>query len=93
MFDDGKNISDNGKIINDFHFNRVCELLRDHQGTVPIGNPNAFTDKNLTLTVVVNPNVESPLMKDEIFGPILPIIPYNTFDEAIKFINERDKPL
>jgi aldehyde dehydrogenase (NAD+) len=32
-------------------------------------------------------------MKEEIFGPILPIITYNTIEDAIKFINERDKPL
>lgn len=32
-------------------------------------------------------------MKEEIFGPILPIITYNTIEDAIKFINDRDKPL
>lgn len=32
-------------------------------------------------------------MKDEIFGPILPVIPYSKLDEAIKYINEGEKPL
>jgi len=32
-------------------------------------------------------------MKEEIFGPILPVITYDEIDEAIKFINDRDKPL
>lgn len=41
----------------------------------------------------MNPLVSSPLMKEEIFGPILPIITYNTIEDAIKFINDRDKPL
>lgn len=42
---------------------------------------------------MLNPHLESPLMKDEIFGPILPIITIKNIDEAIKFIKERDKAL
>ena len=82
-----------GSIINDFHKNRVCDLLKDHQGTVVVGNANAHEDKNIIPTVVVNPNVDSALMKEEVFGPILPIITYADIDEAIKFVNDRDKPL
>ena len=47
----------------------------------------------MTPTVVLNPDKESPLMQDEIFGPILPVYSYQTFDEVIKMINEKDKPL
>jgi aldehyde dehydrogenase (NAD+) len=65
-----------GKVINDFHTNRLCELLRDHKGSVLIGNPNAYDDKMLTPTVVLNPARDSALMKDEIFGPILPLYSY-----------------
>lgn len=82
-----------GHIINDFHKNRCCELLRDHEGTVVVGNGNAHEDKNITPTVIVNPNNESPLMKEEIFGPILPVITFTHIEEAIKFVNDRDKPL
>jgi aldehyde dehydrogenase (NAD+) len=76
FFDEGKNVDDMGRVINDFHHNRVCELLRDHQGTVIAGNANAHNDKNLLPTVVLNPSKDSALMKDEIFGPILPIVTY-----------------
>lgn len=65
-----------GRVVNDFHKNRLCELLRDHQGNVVIGNPNAYEDKNLTPTVILNPSRDSALMKDEIFGPILPLYSY-----------------
>lgn len=82
-----------GKVINEFHVNRLCNLLKDHQGEVVIGNKDAHEDKLLTPTVVLNPSAESPLMKEEIFGPILPVIPYKTIEEAIKFINSKDKPL
>lgn len=65
-----------GHVINDFHTNRLCELLRDHKGNVLIGNPNAYEDKTLTPTVILNPAKDSALMKDEIFGPILPLYSY-----------------
>lgn len=65
-----------GKVINDFHLNRLCDLLKDHQGRVVVGNANAHDDKNLCPTVVLEPSKESPLMKDEIFGPILPVYTY-----------------
>lgn len=45
-----------GKAINDFHHERICALLKDHQGTVLIGNANAHIDKNLTPTVILNPS-------------------------------------
>ena len=82
-----------GKVINDFHKERLCALMADHGGTVIAGNPNAHEDKNLLPTVIMNPLVTSPLMQEEIFGPILPIMTYKTIEEAISFINSRDKPL
>ena len=72
---------------------RLCSLIKDHQGNVIMGNPNAYTDGNLTPTVIMDPSHDSPLMKTEIFGPILPIITFQKIDEAIAFINKNDKPL
>jgi len=60
---------------------------------VVIGNEKAHLDKDLKPSVILNPSPESPLMKDEIFGPILPIITYKNIQEAIEFINNRPKPL
>lgn len=82
-----------GCVVNDFHKNRLCDLLKDHKGNVIIGNANAHEDKNLTPTVVLNPARDSALMKDEIFGPILPLYSFQTIDEAIKMIKENEKPL
>ena len=42
---------------------------------------------------MIDPAKDSPLMKDEIFGPILPILSYSNIEEAIKHINSNDKPL
>lgn len=93
FWEDGKNVTDMGRVVNDFHTNRLCELLRDHKGHVVIGNPNAHEDHNLTPTVILNPARDSDVMRDEIFGPILPVYPYTTFDEVVKTINEGEKPL
>jgi aldehyde dehydrogenase (NAD+) len=67
-------MEDMGTVVNDFHRNRLCNLLKDHNGTLVVGNANAPQDKNLTPTVILNPSRNSPLMKEEIFGPILPVL-------------------
>ena len=93
FYQGGKDIRALGKVINDFHNERLCALLADHQGTVMYGNPNAHQDKNLLPTVILNPSPDSPLMQDEIFGPILPVITTKSYEEAQQFILARDKPL
>ena len=82
-----------GNVINQFHHDRLCKLMEDHQGAVVIGNPNSYEDKNLTPSVILNPSPESAIMKEEIFGPLLPVFTYKNIDEAIQFINKMDKPL
>ncbi len=44
-------------------------------------------------TIILNPSMSSPIMNDEIFGPVLPIVTFSHFDEVIELINSRDKPL
>jgi coniferyl-aldehyde dehydrogenase len=51
------------------------------------------TARAMRLTVVLRPPMTCALMRDEIFGPVLPIVPYETLDEAVAFVNGRDKPL
>lgn len=67
--------------------------MADHEGSVVIGNPNIHEDKKLGPVVILNPNKESPVMQEEIFGPILPVFTYKDIDEAIQFVNSKDKPL
>lgn len=68
--------------------------MEDHGGEVIIGNANAHEDRNLEPTVILEPKRDSQLMKEEIFGPILPILVYKDIDEVIKYINEeQEKPL
>jgi aldehyde dehydrogenase (NAD+) len=82
-----------GKAVNDFHHDRICALFKDHGGQVLFGNENAHVDKKLTPTIILQPKLSSPLMQEETFGPILPLISYSTTQEAVSFISERSKPL
>jgi hypothetical protein len=41
LYDNGRNLDDSGKMINEFHHNRVCDLMKDHGGTVAVGNAHA----------------------------------------------------
>lgn len=93
FWDEGRNVKDAGRAITDWHQKRLCGMLKDHGGEVIQGNANAHEDFNLTSTVVMNPNPESAMMKEEIFGPILPVFKFSKIEEAIQKINEGDKPL
>jgi acyl-CoA reductase-like NAD-dependent aldehyde dehydrogenase len=47
----------------------------------------------LSCQAILNPSMSSPIMNDEIFGPVLPIVTFSHFDEVIELINSKDKPL
>lgn len=79
------------KIINQKHFDRLNHLL-ENQDILYGGNSNPSTLKIAPTLVSIN-DTNNPLMQEEIFGPILPIITYNNIDEAIQFVNSREKPL
>lgn len=50
-------------------------------------------DQSLAPTVILNPSLDSKLMNEEIFGPILPVFTFKDTDEAVAFIRKIDKPL
>ena len=88
---DPQESADFGRIVNSHHHRRLTELLDNHAAAV--GGEYNLETKYMAPTIVVDPPLGSPLMTDEIFGPILPVITVdNTFD-AIRFVNERPKPL
>ena len=60
---------------------------------VAVGGDADASDHYLAPTLVPNVKADSPLMRDEIFGPILPILEVGDLDEAIAFVAEREKPL
>jgi aldehyde dehydrogenase (NAD+) len=81
------------RIVNERHFNRLSTALAATKGTVAVGGASDAAAGAIAPTVVVDPALDEPLMTDEIFGPILPIVTVQSLDEAIDFVNSRPKPL
>jgi aldehyde dehydrogenase (NAD+) len=81
------------RIVNQRHLSRLEGLLADAGGTVVTGGTVDRDERWLTPTVVVDPDPGSPLMREEIFGPILPVITVDSVSEATGFITGREKPL
>jgi aldehyde dehydrogenase (NAD+) len=81
------------RIVNQRHFDRLTASLAATKGTVAIGGGSDAASMKIQPTVVVDPDPGEPLMQDEIFGPILPIVTVQSLDEAIEFVNLRPKPL
>ncbi len=90
---DPKTSVDYGRIVNERHLGRLQGLLADHGGTVALGGDVDESTKYLAPTVVIDPDVDSKLMNEEIFGPILPVLAVDSVEEAIGFVTARPKPL
>ena len=89
--DDPKRSPDLARIVSDQHVDRLAKLLES--GTAAVGGQVDRADRYVAPTILQNVSPDSPVMQDEIFGPILPILPFVNIDEAIRFVNEREKPL
>eukprot|EP01060_Flectonema_neradi_P000994 TRINITY_DN10589_c0_g1_i1.p1 TRINITY_DN10589_c0_g1~~TRINITY_DN10589_c0_g1_i1.p1 ORF type:complete len:498 (+),score=77.95 TRINITY_DN10589_c0_g1_i1:50-1543(+) len=78
---------DYGRIVSQRHVSRLCDLIANCGGTVLAGGADKVSDKYFPPTVVMEPSAESNLLKEEIFGPIIPIIGFDTIEEAITISN------
>jgi len=88
---DPKASPDYARIVDDRHFQRLVGLLGS--ATIAIGGEQDDATRYFAPTVLRDVAPDSPVMRDEIFGPILPVLTVESVDEAIEFVNERDKPL
>ncbi|XP_050298743.1 aldehyde dehydrogenase, dimeric NADP-preferring-like [Anthonomus grandis grandis] len=79
------------KIINANHFARLSKLLAGQK--IVMGGYTDSTKRIIEPTILVDVKPDDAIMKEEIFGPILPIITVESAEEAIEFINKREKPL
>ncbi|KAM6068532.1 aldehyde dehydrogenase family 3 member B1-like [Theristicus caerulescens] len=82
---------DFARIIGDKQFQRVQRLLRS--GHAAIGGQTDAEARYIAPTVLVDVQQDDPIMQEEIFGPILPILTVASVDDAIAFINTRERPL
>ncbi|MFH4968945.1 aldehyde dehydrogenase [Gaetbulibacter sp. M240] len=86
-----KSSEDFPRIVNNDHLNRLINLLENQ--TVVFGGDFDESDNYLAPTIVDEPDMNTPLMKEEIFGPILPILSYSTEEDIRKTIAESSRPL
>jgi len=85
--------ADYGRIVNKNHFQRVKRLLDTSGGKVEYGGDVNEKDLYIAPTLITNAKADSAVLTEEIFGPLLPIVPINDLDEAIQYINKKEKPL
>jgi aldehyde dehydrogenase (NAD+) len=81
------------RIVNQRQFDRLASYLAATKGTVAVGGGTDRSQLRIQPTVVLDPDPAEPMMENEIFGPILPVITVGSLDEAIRFVNSRPKPL
>jgi aldehyde dehydrogenase (NAD+) len=89
--DDPQKTEDFGRIVNSRHHQRVSRLLKD--GKPAFGGKTDEGDRYVAPTVLREVSPGSDVMGEEIFGPVLPVLPVGSIDEAVAFVNARDKPL
>ncbi|NKJ50667.1 coniferyl aldehyde dehydrogenase [Burkholderia sp. SG-MS1] len=100
FYPDGPASEDYTSIVSDRHYDRLTLLVEDarHKGANVIAaglKPERATGKPRTFppTLIVGARDDMMVMREEIFGPILPVRTYRTMDEAIDYVNRRPRPL
>ncbi len=98
MYPDLHTNRDYTSIVSPRHYARLEQLAADAQAQGATLHPLSTTRADVTrrcfpLTVVTGAPDHSALMQEEIFGPLLPLVPYDTLDEAIAYVNARPRPL
>ena len=86
---DALNNPDYPKIVNQKHFTRIMELIEGED--ILFGGQSG--NGRISPTLLDGVTGDSPVMQEEIFGPVLPLIPYRSLEEAISFVQDRPRPL
>jgi aldehyde dehydrogenase (NAD+) len=82
---------DYGRIVNERHYRRLIGYLED--GRIVYGGQTDEAKLKISPTLLEEVALDSKVMRDEIFGPILPVIEYETAEELLAIIRENPKPL
>lgn len=92
-----------GKIINTKHYDRLCSLLQGQncllpayfaeESDAPLTSPCNPKTRQIYPVLIDNPSWNSPIMQEEIFGPLLPILTYSKSGELFSLLRKQEKPL
>lgn len=88
--------ADYGRLVNDTHFHHIEHLLNDavrDGATVAVGGQHDASERYVAPTVLTNLPTDSDIMEKEIFGPLLPVLRFQTLDDVIHDVNRRPNPL
>jgi aldehyde dehydrogenase (NAD+) len=84
------------RMVNDSHYRRVKNLLDDaveKGANVIAGGKTDASENYISPTLLADVTADHAIMKEEIFGPVLPVLTYKSIDEAIDFVNQGERPL
>jgi len=90
---DPKSSPDLCRIVNARHFARLSGLLAATKGKLEVGGQMDEEELYIAPTIITGVSPDEPVMQEEIFGPIFPVITVSSRGEAVEFINQREKPL
>ena len=79
------------RIVNDSAFERLIGYLKD--GDLFYGGETERSDRYISPTIIDNVEPDFPVMQEEIFGPVLPVMTFGKLDKALEYVNSCDKPL
>ncbi|KAK3582455.1 hypothetical protein CHS0354_024001 [Potamilus streckersoni] len=79
------------QIVNETHFNRLLRLLQET--TIFYGGLSNKSTRFIQPTILTHVELSHPVMQEEIFGPILPVLEYSDLNQAIQYVNSQHKPL
>ncbi|MBE6192604.1 MAG: aldehyde dehydrogenase [Rikenellaceae bacterium] len=79
------------RIVNERAFDRLVGYFKD--GDIVVGGKTERSERFIAPTILDNVNPESAVMQEEIFGPIFPVVTFQSTDEAVNFVTSREKPL
>lgn len=86
-----RNNPDYGRIVSQRQFERLVRYIKN--GNIALGGESDPKDRYIQPTILIGVKPEDPVMQEEIFGPILPIVNVASVFEAVAFVNAREKPL
>jgi coniferyl-aldehyde dehydrogenase len=88
---------DYASIFSEKHYARLVAMIAEAQAAgatiKQLSGAGAHYERKIPPTVLTNVPLDTAIMREEIFGPVMPVIAYDSLDEAIAFINEHPKPL
>lgn len=79
------------RIVNDKAFERITGYIKG--ASIELGGKHDAKERFIEPTLLSNVSPDDPVMQEEIFGPVLPMIPFKERSEAVEFVRKREKPL